>query len=76
MRTLTRRNAGFRLTVMAMGLLPTLAFSDPHHDPHWAAQGRIPVDGSASIVRPLSSGWTTTDVGGRAECELEMRYPG
>jgi hypothetical protein len=42
-------------------LLPTLVFSDPHHDPHRAGRGRIPLDVSASIVRPLSSGWTTTD---------------
>jgi hypothetical protein len=45
-----------------MGLLPTLVFSDPHHDPHRAGRGRTPLDASASIVRQVSSGWTTTDV--------------
>jgi hypothetical protein len=59
-----------------MGLLPTLVFSDPRHDPYGAGRGRIPVDGSASIGLPLSSVWTTTDVGGQTHHELEMRYPG
>jgi hypothetical protein len=47
-----RRDASFRFTVMAIRLLPTLAFSDPHRDPHRAGRGRIPLDGSASIRLP------------------------
>jgi hypothetical protein len=58
---LRRRDAGLRFTVMAMGLLPTLAFSDPHR----AGRGRIPLDQSASIRPPVSSGWTSTDVRGQ-----------
>jgi hypothetical protein len=65
MRTPARRDAGPRFTAMAMGLLPTLAFSDPHHDPHRPGRGRIPLDGSASIVRTFRTGRTFTDVGGR-----------
>ena len=57
-------HADFRLTVMATELLPTLAFSDPHRDPDWGGQGRIPVDRNASIGLPVKSGWTTTDVRG------------
>jgi hypothetical protein len=64
MRTRARRDAGIRLTAMTMGLLPTLAFSDPRCDPHWAGRGWIPVDGNASIGLPVSSGWTATDVRG------------
>jgi hypothetical protein len=52
-------------TVMAMGLLPTLAFSDPHRDPHWAGRGWIPLDRIASIRPPVSSGGTPTDVRGQ-----------
>jgi hypothetical protein len=33
---------------------------DPRRDPHWAGRERIPLDGSASIELPVSSGWTTT----------------
>jgi hypothetical protein len=69
-------DAGFRFTVMATGLLPTLALSDPHRDPHRAGRGRIPLDQSASIRLPVSSGWTSTDVRGQPYHELEMRYPG
>jgi hypothetical protein len=39
-----------------MGLLPTLALSDPHRDPHWAGQGRIPLDGSAANPTTSQSG--------------------
>jgi hypothetical protein len=63
--TPARRDAGFRFRVMAMGLLPTLAFSDPHRDPHRARRGQIPLDRIASIRLPVSSGWTSTDVRGQ-----------
>src|ERR1035437_5084906 len=76
MRTPARRDAGFRFTVMAMGLLPTLAFSDPHRDPHWAGRGWIPLDRIASIRPLVSSGGTPTHVRGQPEHELGMRYPG
>jgi hypothetical protein len=59
-----------------MGLLSSLAFSDPHLDPYGAGRARIPVDGSASIGLPVTSGWTTADVRGPPWHELEMRYPG
>jgi hypothetical protein len=62
--------------IVPPGLLPTLGFSDPHGDPHWGGRGRIPVDGSASIGLPVSSGWTTTDVRGPPWHELGMRYRG
>jgi hypothetical protein len=70
------QHVGCRSTVMSMGLLPTLAFSDPRGDPHWAGRDRIPVDGNVSIGLPVSSGGTTTDVRGPPYHELEMRYPG
>jgi hypothetical protein len=62
MRTPARGDADVRFTVMAMRLLPTLAFSGPHRDPHRAGRGRIPLDGGASIGRPVSSGWITRDL--------------
>jgi hypothetical protein len=65
MRTPARRDAVFRFTVVALGLLPTLAFSDPRHDPHGAGRGRTPLDQIASIRLPVNSGWTFTDVRGQ-----------
>ena len=58
MRTPERRDAVFPFAIVELGLLPTLAFSDPHRDPYGAGRGRIAVDGSASIGLAASSGWT------------------
>ena len=65
-----------------MGLLPTLAFSDPHRDPYGAGRGRIPVDRSASIGLPSEfrmdhrgRPWTTLARTGNAVSTVRLPPP-